>query len=82
MKTPNVGDIVSVIRYAGIPTRATVAKSFKRRFIVIAELVPGRSRLDVQLSFERAEEGRTWTRGWDTEDAIAWRAQIALAACR
>lgn len=82
MKTPNVGDVVTVIHPNSwnVAMRATVKKSYNRRFIASV-------RTDAEwehesYSFECADEGKTWVRGWDDETAIAFRAEKALAACR
>ena len=87
MKPPGVGEIVTVVRYVGKPTRAEVVRCYKRRFIVrvreVACTATGDSfTYEQTFSFERNEENRTWTLGWDTFNAIAWRAEYALASCR
>lgn len=80
MRTPNVGDVVTVLRYVGRVERTTVERSYKRRFIVgVIDTLTCTQRY---LSFERCDEGKRWMRGWDTFDAVAWRAEKALAACR
>lgn len=83
MRIPGVGDVVTVSRAVGDLARATVAKSYKRRFIVIMNTRATTAlKWEVHLTFERKDEGKTWVRGWDTVDAVAWRAEKALAACR
>lgn len=93
MRTPNIDDVVAVAVSGGVE-RAKVVRSYKKRFIVgIAyraktyvavghEGRPAEYTWSVTLSFERHDENKTWCRGWDTEDAIAWRAERALASCR
>jgi hypothetical protein len=93
VKAPNVGDIVTVLDH-GHAARAKVARSYKRRFIVgieiteVSYVIVGNSirtepkSWTVHESFERRDEGRKWVRGWDTEDAIVFRAEKALEACR
>ncbi len=90
MKTPSIGDVVTIIARAGKTERAQVKKSYKRRFIVLVPepVLQGwglRSEINMAptaRSFERSDEGKTWVRGWDEESAVAFRAQVALAGCR
>ncbi len=49
--------------------------------IVVGQIVAEEALL-IAYTFERADEGKTWVRGWDDETAIAFRAEKALAACR
>jgi hypothetical protein len=89
MKMPNVGDVVTVFDRDRI-VRAKVVKSYKRRFIVGIEYkmvshLSGSAEWTAWTtheSFERHDEGQKWIRGWDTVDAIAFRAERALAMCR
>lgn len=87
MKTPNVGDVVTVFIGSGRCVRAEVWRSHKRRFLV-ALWMPDPWQAEkkrherTNFSFERLDEGKTWVRGWDDETAVAFRAEVALAACR
>jgi len=89
VKTPNVGDVVTVLDRGNV-VRAKVAKSYKRRFIVGIEHktmsyfsgCAESTSWTTHESFERSDEGRKWISGWDTVDAIAFRAEKALEACR
>lgn len=81
MKGLDVGDVVTVqLGGSSAVVRATVAKSWKHRFI--AKVNPQKA-LDVySFSYERRDEGFRWVRGWDDETALAFRAEKALASCR
>lgn len=93
MNAVGVGDTVSVTVSGGVQ-RAKVMKSHRRRFVVMLafrvkthvpvgqEVQPADYAWTVRLSFERHDERKTWCRGWDTEEAVAWRAEKALESCR
>jgi len=90
VKTPSVGAVVTVVLYSRV-VRATIRRSYKKRFIAATWVPSAWALLDDERvglgrtesgSFERSDEGRTWVRGWDTVDAIAFRAEKALAACQ
>lgn len=88
---PTTGDVVTAVVYGTHNTvRAEVRKSWKRRFIAAwwtpnawptGDAPEGLNHRDSR-SFERADEGKTWVRGWEDETAVAFRAEIALLGCR